>query len=297
MGMSDYYKRLRDKVGHDLLMMPAVAAVIHDEEGRVLMMRHEADGKWSLPAGAIEPGESPTDALVREVAEETGLQVVPTQILGVFGGPQYRVTYPNDDEVEYTVTVFAADTRSGELHAADGEALEFGWFDPFDPPPMGVYYPTEVLAQTRLGPPPNVERIATDFDLPRDAASWGRVPFGICSTCALRFCGHKYREEHGFVDDAVLDTYFRTGELTGEPLERWTAFFILQRGLGGRGLERSPENGRYYRAFYDLFLDLYDTEIPSEYLRENYDQTWTRHYVPKLDDCVSFIRRLRAEMG
>lgn len=74
MGMSDYYKRLRNKVGHDLLMMPSVAAVIHDESGFVLMMRHRADNKWSLPAGATEPGERPAQAVVREVAEETGLE-------------------------------------------------------------------------------------------------------------------------------------------------------------------------------------------------------------------------------
>jgi 8-oxo-dGTP pyrophosphatase MutT (NUDIX family) len=190
MPMSDYYKSLRDKVGHDLLLMPAVAAVIHDADGRVLMMRHHADGNWSLPAGAIEPGEAPTDALVREVAEETGLEVVPTKILGVFGGRYYRVTYPNGDKVEYTVTAFAADVRSGELHAPDGEALEFGWFDPHDPPSMGVYYPREVLAKTPLGPPPNVERIAADFDLPRDARSWSSIPMGICSTCALRTDGN-----------------------------------------------------------------------------------------------------------
>ncbi len=147
MGMSDYYKRLRDKVGHDLLMMPSVAAVIHNGEGRVLMMRHSADGKWSLPAGAIEPGETPSQAVVREVAEETGLEVVPARVLGVFGGPDYRVTYPNGDLVEYCVVVFACEVSGGTLEAVDGEALELGWFDPATPPPMGTKYPTHILSR------------------------------------------------------------------------------------------------------------------------------------------------------
>jgi 8-oxo-dGTP pyrophosphatase MutT (NUDIX family) len=146
MGMSDYYRKLREKVGHELLMMPSVAAVVHDERGRILMMRHRADGKWSLPAGAIEPGERPAVAVVREVAEECGLVVSPARVLGVFGGPEYRVVYPNGDQVEYTVVVLACDVVSGTLHALDGEALEFGWFDPANPPEMGVTYPTEVLA-------------------------------------------------------------------------------------------------------------------------------------------------------
>lgn len=54
MGMSDYYRNLREKVGCDLLMIPSVAAVIHVDGGRILMMRHRANHKWSLPAGAIE---------------------------------------------------------------------------------------------------------------------------------------------------------------------------------------------------------------------------------------------------
>lgn len=149
MGMSDYYKRLREKVGHDLLMMPSVAAVIHDENGHVLMIRHRADGKWSLPAGAIEPGETPVRAVVREVAEETGLDVNPKQLLGAFGGSDYRVIYPNEDEVEYTVVVYACEVLDGTLDAVDGEALQFGWFDPTNPPPMGVEYPAEVLQLDR----------------------------------------------------------------------------------------------------------------------------------------------------
>lgn len=297
MGLSDYYKSIRDKVGHDLLMMPAVAAVIHDDEGQVLLLRHHSDGKWSLPAGAIEPGEMPEDALVREVVEETGLDVRPTQILDVLGGERFRTTYPNGDEVEYTVTVYAANIHGGELRAVDGEALEFGWFDPFDPPDMGLFYPYDILNQMRLGPPPDYERLAEDFDLPDgDPMGWPTLPYGICSTCALRFEGYEYAEDNRIRETDIVEHHARTGELKGEQMEKWVEFFRLQRGLSGRGLGRAAENGRYYRAFYDLFLDLYGTELPAEYVRRDYDQTWRDVYVPKLDGCVAYIRRVRVEM-
>lgn len=103
--MSPYYQRLRDLVGHDLLMIPAVAAVMHDSEGRLLLQERH-DGTWSLPAGAIEPGEQPEAALAREVLEETGLKCVSSQILSLCGGSEFRHTYSNGDFVEYVIVVF-----------------------------------------------------------------------------------------------------------------------------------------------------------------------------------------------
>jgi ADP-ribose pyrophosphatase YjhB (NUDIX family) len=56
-----------------------------------------------MPAGAIEPGENPAQAIVWEVREETGLKVKRERIVGVFGGNGFRLEYSNGDQVEYTV--------------------------------------------------------------------------------------------------------------------------------------------------------------------------------------------------
>jgi len=103
MGMSDFYRRLRERAGSSLLLIPAVAAIIRDESGRVLV-HQTRDDSWSLPAGAIEPGETPAQAVVREVEEETGLLVAPVRVAAVVGGPACRKRYQNGDEVEYVVT-------------------------------------------------------------------------------------------------------------------------------------------------------------------------------------------------
>ncbi len=64
MPMSIYYKRLREKLGSELIFMPSIAAVIKNEQGEILF-QYPGGEHWSLPAGAIEPGETPEEAVVR----------------------------------------------------------------------------------------------------------------------------------------------------------------------------------------------------------------------------------------
>ncbi len=59
-------------------------AAIFDEEGRILLVRRSDDGLWCLPCGWVEPNESPEEAAVRETREETGLEIQPRKLVGVF---------------------------------------------------------------------------------------------------------------------------------------------------------------------------------------------------------------------
>jgi len=81
--ISDYMRCLREKVGPDLLLAPSVTIITFDDQGRILLARHADTGVWVAPGGSVDPHESPADAAVREMWEETGLLVEPTKILGV----------------------------------------------------------------------------------------------------------------------------------------------------------------------------------------------------------------------
>ena len=122
MAISEHYAQIRRKLGASLILVPGVAAIIRDETGRVLFQKKH-DGTWSLPAGAIEPGENPAQAVVREVQEETGLKVKPERIVGVFGGEGFRHQYPNGDQVEYTVVLFEC-SKEGSAEQFDSEETQ-----------------------------------------------------------------------------------------------------------------------------------------------------------------------------
>src|SRR5262245_52393029 len=65
-----------------------VFAIIFDEQRRVLLSRRADSGWWNLPGGGLEPDESVVEGLVREVCEETGLEVAPGRLIGVYSKPQ-----------------------------------------------------------------------------------------------------------------------------------------------------------------------------------------------------------------
>lgn len=144
MPMSTYYQNLRQKTGNQLLFTPSVGAIIRDASGRILF-QDPGGPFWSLPAGAIEPGEPPAKAVIREVYEETGLIVRPVRLIGCFGGEAFRLTYPDQNQVEYIAFIFACDVLEGTLTAIDGESKQLCYFDRKDRPPLALPYPEHIF--------------------------------------------------------------------------------------------------------------------------------------------------------
>ncbi len=146
MPMSTYYQELRRKIGTQLIFSPGVAAIIRNDPGEILFQRPSLDSDvWSLPAGAVELGETPAEAVKREVFEETGLHVRPHQLLGVFGGKDFRFAYPDGNQVEYLIFLFECAVESGILESVDGESAALAYFPTPSMPPLALPYPTEIF--------------------------------------------------------------------------------------------------------------------------------------------------------
>ncbi len=144
MSESEYIKDLRANIGNSLLMIPGVAAVILDNKNR-LLLQDKANEAWSLPAGMIEPGESPKEAIIREVQEETGLLVSISKVLGLFGGKDFRYEYPNGDLVEYQITLFKCTIEDNTGKVTDAETVSTQYFHKQEMPELVLPYPLEVL--------------------------------------------------------------------------------------------------------------------------------------------------------
>ena len=126
MAISAYIAKLREKVGNELLLLPAVTAVILDERNRALLHRSSDDGKWYTIGGAIDPGEEPAPACAREVLEETGLVAVPSRIVAVGSSPV--ITYPNGHRCQYISTAFLCEVVGGKLQVSE-ESRELRYFE------------------------------------------------------------------------------------------------------------------------------------------------------------------------
>jgi 8-oxo-dGTP diphosphatase len=102
-------------------MIRCVGAIVHDAAGRLLLIKRGHDpgrGRWSLPGGRVEPGETDAAAVTRELLEETGLSVRPGSLIG-------RVERPAAAGV-YEIFDYAGVVVGGSLRAGD-DADDVDW--------------------------------------------------------------------------------------------------------------------------------------------------------------------------
>ena len=126
----EYYQDANAPRAHDLL--PAAFAAVRNAAGEVLLVRRIDDGNWELPGGRIEVGETARQAVIREVAEESGVAIELTALSGVYSNPSHVLVDPDGSIHQQLALCFhgvPADPEGGPPRPDGAETDAAGWCD------------------------------------------------------------------------------------------------------------------------------------------------------------------------
>lgn len=130
-----YVEDLRSLIGHRQIILNGSAVIIKNKDGKILMQQRKyPHGKWGLPGGLMELGESTIETARREILEETGLTLGKLKLLGVYSGEEYLCSAANGDEWYVVTTTYITDEFNGFVSVNDGESISFTWIDPHELP-------------------------------------------------------------------------------------------------------------------------------------------------------------------
>ncbi|OFI50353.1 NUDIX hydrolase [Floricoccus tropicus] len=131
-----YVEDMRKKIGHDLLILIGSNIILENEDAHVLLQKR-TNGSWGLPGGLMEIGESLEETAIREVHEETGLEVTDLKLVNTFSGPQYQFTLENKDQIYVVTSVYKVISYKGIMNLESDETLDLKYF-PYDSLPENM---------------------------------------------------------------------------------------------------------------------------------------------------------------
>ncbi|HEX2623372.1 MAG TPA: NUDIX domain-containing protein [Phototrophicaceae bacterium] len=119
-----------ERIGQQARLTVGCSAIIFDPaREKILLTRRTDNGRWCIPGGGMEAGESLIEACEREAWEETGLRVRVTRLIGVYSTPHRILEYSDGNRKQLVAHSFEAEVLSGEL-TLNEEVSEFGYFTP-----------------------------------------------------------------------------------------------------------------------------------------------------------------------
>jgi 8-oxo-dGTP pyrophosphatase MutT (NUDIX family) len=109
-------------------LTPGVAAIVFDEQDRILIMKRTRGPYWCIPGGRMELGESASDCCIRETSEETGLHTRVIRLIGLYTDPTSICAYPDGNVHQSYIALFECEVIGGKLAESD-ETGQFHWLD------------------------------------------------------------------------------------------------------------------------------------------------------------------------
>ena len=136
--MEDYIKKLREKIGHDPIIVPHSIVLVINPQKQVLLEERLDDGYFDFPGGGIDLGESAEEAAKRELLEETGLFADELEFLKLYTGEITHYIYVNGDEIYGIDLVYVCRLYHGELIPQPDEVKSLAFYD-FDKLPEKMW--------------------------------------------------------------------------------------------------------------------------------------------------------------
>jgi ADP-ribose pyrophosphatase YjhB (NUDIX family) len=121
----DYYDDPNAPAANSIV--PSVNVIVTNDQGEILLIRRTDNENWAVPGGAIDLGESLTQAAVRETKEETGIDCEITGLVGIYTDPKHVMHYTSNDEVRQEFSIVLTARPMGGMPTPSNESSEVRW--------------------------------------------------------------------------------------------------------------------------------------------------------------------------
>ena len=123
-----YIMNLREKVGHSPLIGVGATTLVFNNKNELLLNLRSDTNTWGIPGGSKELNETLEECAIRELKEETNINVNDLELITVLSGKEYYFKYPNEDELDCVIALYKVLNYEGKLNINDGESKQLKFF-------------------------------------------------------------------------------------------------------------------------------------------------------------------------